>query len=87
MTGTIGDERNMDDLVKVSIGDFVFRSVLSSLLFASLPIFDPFYLFSNCPILISDVNNFNNPICVSKIFLSYISNKTNKILHRHASRV
>lgn len=69
MTGTIGDERNMDDLVKVSIGDFVFRSVLSSLLFASLPIFDPFYLFSNCPILISNVNNFNNPICVSKIFL------------------
>lgn len=59
----------MDDLVKVSIGDFVFRSVLSSLLFASLPIFDPFYLFSNCPILISNVNNFNNPICVSKIFL------------------
>lgn len=59
----------MDDLVKVSIGDFVFRSVLFSLLFASLPIFDRFYLFSNCPILISNVNNFNNPICVSKIFL------------------
>lgn len=74
MTGTIGDERNMDDLVKVSIGDFVFRSMLSSLLFASLPIFDRFYLFSNCSILISNVNNFNNPIAFPKYF-SLFQNK------------
>lgn len=55
----------MDDLVaKISIDDFVFRSALYA-----CPIFNQFYLFSNYPILISGVNNFNNPM-YSEIFLS-----------------